>query len=245
MTWASAVRVPDRRAGSTGPLCITVFTVASLLALVVLWKVLPVDEYLRTATDWIDDAGPFGFLAFGFIYVLAAVVGIPRTPMHIAAGVLFSFPVALLTVLSSAAAAYVLTFTIARTVARDWVSRQVAQSPRVKRLLGLVDEEGFRLVLMIRMNMLVPGVLKGYGFGTTNIAPGIYMAASLLGFLPIALAHVYLGWAGGEAILDNEAPSDLERWMMIGGVVLSLLLVAGIYYHGKKAMNRRFPGEAK
>lgn len=214
------------------------------LLLVVLWKLLPMNEYLRQAIDWIASTGWRGMAAFYLIYVVAAMVGIPRTPMHIAAGAVFSFPVAMMLVLASAASSNVATFTVARTVARDWVNRQIAQSPKVKQLLDLVEEEGFKLVLLIRMNPLIPGVLKGYGFGTTNISFRTYMAASVLGFLPIGLAHVYLGWAGGEAMLnENSSMTDVERWLLIGGVAVSVILVGGIYAYGKRALNRRYPQE--
>lgn len=223
----------------------TAFMLVGLpLLLVAAWKLLPMHEYVREAIEWIDSTGWIGIAAFYVVYVLASMLGIPRTPLHIAAGVVFSFPVAMLIVLTGAASSNVATFTIARTVARDWVARQVAQSPKVKQLLDLVEEEGFKLVFLIRLNPLIPGVLKGYGFGTTNIAFRTYLAASVLGFLPIGLAHVYLGWAGGEAMLDaDDSMSDVERWLLIGGVFVTVILVAGIYAYGKRALNRRYPSE--
>lgn len=211
------------------------------LLLVLLWRVLPLDEYARSCLDWVGSTGWVGVVSFFFIYLVVTVLGMPRTPLHVGAGMIFSFPVALVLVLAGATAAFATTFTIARTVARDWVCRRIAQSPKVQRLLDLVDEEGFKLVLLIRMNMLVPGVLKGYGFGTTNVPMRTYLPASVLGFLPIAIAHVYLGWAGGRAILhDNGGPSEMEKWLMIAGVAVSLALVAGVYFFGKHALEKRY-----
>lgn len=214
------------------------------LLLVVLWKFLPMDEYTRETLRWIDSTGYLGIGAFWLVYVVAALVGIPRTPMHVAAGVMFSFPVAMLVVLAGAASAQTLTFTIARTVARDWVARQVAQSPRVQQLLELVDEEPFKIVFLVRLNLFIPGVLKGYGFGTTNVPFRTYLAASVLGFLPVGLAHVYLGWAGGEAVLAGGGEmSSVEKWLIAGGVIVSVLLVVAIYYYGKHALNKRYPAQ--
>lgn len=211
------------------------------LALVALWKFLPMNDYLRDAVAWISATGPVGVLVFYLVYVACALIGIPRTLLNIAAGVLFSYPVAIASVLAAAASAYVLTFTIARTVARDWVNQRLAEAPNVKKLMDLVDEEGFKLVLLIRMNPFIPGVLKGYGFGTTNVRFSTYFIASVLGFLPIALSHVYLGWIGGEAMLSDEGgPTELERWLMFGGVVVSVLLVASLYVYGRRAMNQRY-----
>ncbi len=211
------------------------------LALVLLWQTMPLDEYMRETVRWIESTGPVGVIAFYLVYVVCALVGLPRTLFNIAAGVLFSYPVALVTVLVAAASAYAATFTIARTFAREWVLRRVAKLPNVERILKLVEQEGFKLVFLIRLNPFIPGVLKGYGLGTTKIPFGTYLAASILGFLPIALAHVYLGWVGGEAMLNPDShPTELQQWLLYGGVVASVILVAIFVAYGRRAMNRRF-----
>lgn len=231
-----AWRKPTRKT-----LCIAAMGLAVPLALVGLWAWLPMNEYLRAAVAWIDSTGPWGALAFVVVYVLCALVGIPRTLLNVAAGVLFSYPLAVVTVLAGATSAYTLTFTIARTVARDWVNRRIAGSPQVRKLLDLVETEGFKLILLVRMNPFIPGVLKGYGFGTTNVAFPTYLVASVLGFLPVALAHVYLGWAGGAAMLhEGGEPGTLEKSLLAGGVFVSIVLVAGVYLYGRRAMNRRY-----
>lgn len=244
MTAQSATaNMNDAQAGAPRrkTIMILIAAVAIPLGLVALWKFLPMNEYLREAVAWISATGPAGVLVFYVIYVACALIGIPRTLLNVAAGVLFSFPVAIASVLAAAATSYALTFTIARTVARDWVKQRLAGAPNVRKLMDLVDEEGFKLVLLIRMNPFIPGVLKGYGFGTTNIPFFTYLVASILGFLPIALSHVYLGWIGGEAMLGDEGgPTDLERWLLIGGIVVSLLLVVSLYVYGRRALNKRY-----
>lgn len=218
------------------------FVIVLPLALMLLWKLLPMAEYSRAAISWIEDKGFVGVIGFWVIYVLAALVGIPRTPMHIVAGVVFSFPIALLVIIIGAASAHSATFWIARTVARDWVCKQLEKSPQAARVLELVDEECFKLVLLVRMNLFIPGVLKGYGFGTTDIPYGKYILASVLGFLPIGIAHVYLGWAGGATMLDGDADfTAVQKWLLIGGGVVSLVLVAAVYYYGRRALHRRYP----
>lgn len=221
------------------------FLIGLPLVLVVAWKFLPMSEMVREGIGWVETTGYLGIFAFWVVYVIAALAGIPRTPMHIAAGVVFSFPVAMLVVLAGAVSAQGLTFTIARTVARDWVTRQVAQAPKVKQLLDLVEKEPFKIVFLVRLNLFIPGVLKGYGFGTTNVPFRTYMLASALGFLPVGLAHVYLGWAGGEAMLaDGAGLGEAEKWMLVAGVLVSVLLVLAVYFYGKRALNKRYPSEA-
>lgn len=221
------------------------FVVVVPLALFLLWKALPMTEYAREVVDWVEDKGIVGVAGFWVVYVVAAVLGIPRTPMHILAGVVFSFPIAMLVVLVGAASAHSTTFWIARTVARDWVCKRLEKSPQAQRVLDLVDEECFKLVLLVRMNLFIPGVLKGYGFGTTDVPYWKYITASVLGFLPIGLAHVYLGWAGGAAVLYGGGEfSTVERWMIAGGVVASIVLVAAVYFYGRRLLGRRYPARS-
>ena len=88
MTNAASSAVGRGESGfSRRSLCIVALTVLSSLLLVALWKLFPVQEHLRDATLWIDQAGPLGVLVFGLVYVIASLIGIPRVPMHIGAGV--------------------------------------------------------------------------------------------------------------------------------------------------------------
>ncbi|MBT8143162.1 MAG: VTT domain-containing protein [Gammaproteobacteria bacterium] len=240
MTTAKAVSAGRVSGDNNARLWLALLTVGVPLLLYGLWHYLPMDDYLRSAIDWVDSTGYVGIGGYIVLYTICAMLGIPRTPLNVAAGMIFSYPAALAVVLCGATAAYMTTFWIARHVAQDWVKRQVASSPKVKEILDICNEEPFKAVLLIRLNLLIPGVLKGYGFGTTNVPFGKYLLASILGFLPIALTHVYLGWAGGEAVLSDGEMGTLEKWLVGSGVVLSIAMVAGVYWYGRNALNRRY-----
>lgn len=241
---ASKHKMALRNSGSTAWRWLLIIAVVTG-SLILLWKLLPVEDYLRASIGWIDEQGSAAVVAFYFVYVAAALTGIPRTILNIAAGVLFSYPVALATVLVAAATAYLSTFYLARTFLSDWVRQRVGSSESVQRVLKLVEEEGFKLVFLMRVNPFIPGVVKGYGLGTTDIRFATYFPASLLGFLPIALVHVYVGWAGGAAMLyDAGESSPLHQWLLYGGIAASLILVAIVYF-SYRAMNRRYEAAAE
>lgn len=215
--------------------------VAVVVAAIVLgWKLLPLEAWARSFLASVESMGAWSPLVFGLVYVVASLLGVPRTPFNVGAGVIFPFPLALLVVLASAAVTYVLTFSIARHLAADWVARKIDAVPNARRIMEAVEQEGFKLVLLLRMNPFVPAVIKGYGFGTTSIGMAPYLVASVLGFLPIACAHVYLGWIGGEAMMSRSAmPETWTRIVMIGGAVVSLLLVALVTWFANRALQRR------
>jgi uncharacterized membrane protein YdjX (TVP38/TMEM64 family) len=211
-----------------------------LAALILLWKLLPVVEWTRELLRFVSGLGYWGPLIFSPIYIVASVIGIPRTALNIGAGILFSFPVAMAVVLVSASVDFILTFLLARYALRDWAKKAVARIPKAEDAMKLVEEESFKLVFLIRLNPFIPAVIKGYGFGTTPVPLRTYFVASILGFLPIALAHVYLGWLGGVGMMhSDQQPALWKVSLLIGGGIFSVLLVAFISWLGNRALNKR------
>lgn len=219
------------------PLALAALTVA---AVALAWKALPVTLWIRAFLGSVSDLGFWGPLAYGFVYVVASLLGMPRTPLNIGAGIVFSFPVALVVVLVCATITFVLTFEIARHVASDWVARKIDAVPNARRIMEAVEREGFKLVLLLRMNPFLPAVVKGYGFGTTSLPMSTYLVASILGFLPIGVAHVYLGWLGGAAMMVSSAqPAAWRSALLIGGGLVSLLLIVFVTWFANRALNKR------
>lgn len=219
------------------PLALGVLTVA---AIAILWKALPVTLWVRGLLDGVSQLGIWGPLAYGFIYVAASLLGVPRTPLNVGAGIVFSLPVALGVVLVCATITFVLTFEIARHVASDWVARKIDKVPNARRIMDAVEREGFKLVLLLRMNPFLPAVIKGYGFGTTSLKMRTYLPASILGFLPIGVAHVFLGWLGGTAMMVSSSQPPAWRYgLLIGGGLVSLLLIVFVTWFANRALNKR------
>ncbi len=213
---------------------------AAAVILWLAWELLPVLDWARTLTEYVSQLGFWGPVIFWAIYVLAAVVGVPRTPLNVGAGIIFSYPVALAVVLISAFTAFLATFEIARHFARDWVMKKVKQFPLAQQIMELVEAEPFKMVFLVRINPFVPAALKGYGFGTTAMPLRTYLLASMLGFLPIAAAHVYLGWLGGIAMMQSEQhPDGMKSIILVGGAIVSIALVAVMSWYGQRSLKKR------
>lgn len=203
------------------------------------WKLLPLEERFKWMITTISDMGAAGMLVFVVLYVVTACIGFPRTPFNVGAGIMFSYPVALALVLLSDIAIFVLTFQISRRFARDWVLRRLDNIPHFKDVMKAVEEEGFKLVVLLRMNPFVPGIVKGYGFGTTSLPFRTYIAGSIVGALPLAAAYVYLGWLGGEAMMHSEGhPSEWRSAILIGGGILSLAIIGLVTWYGRRALQK-------
>lgn len=157
--------------------------------------------------------------------------------MTIIAGVLFSPVVAFTVVMLGLMSAFLVTFIMARYFAADWVAARMEKVSTAKALMSAVEKRGFRLLVLMRLNPFVPGVVNGYGFGMTSISLKDYLLASLLGSLPLTAIYIYLGWAGGESVLQSgSATQDVQNGTLIVGVVFSVILLLGISWYGHRAV---------
>lgn len=216
------------------------YLLAIAVLTIVAWKLLPVDTWMRSLILTMSGLGVWGMLAYYVVFVLAACIGFPRTPLTIGAGILFSYTGGLATVLAASATTFFLTFEISRHYLRDSIKRELESSPNAATLLATVEEQGFKMVFLLRMNPFIPGVIKGYALGTTSLRLSTYMFASILGFLPLAAAYTYLGWLGGVAMMNNEdQPEGLRNTILIGGAIVSTVLIAVLYWYSNRLTKRR------
>ena len=208
--------------------------VSALIALAVL---LPAKELAIELIDWVRGLGALGPAVFFLAYLTASILGFSRTALNIVAGTLFDPVIAVATVVGAAVVAFLSTYSIARYFAADWVAARLKRYRVAKNLMSAVEANGFRLLILMRMNPFVPGFVNGYGFGLTSIRLIPYLVASVIGALPLILINVYLGWAGGEAMLRSDGqPSAVQSGTLAFGVVLSLVLLVAIGWYGKRVL---------
>lgn len=212
-----------------------VLLVVVLIAVVV--YLIPARELAVDVINRVQSYGAIAPVAYFFLFATAAIAGISRTLMTIVAGILFSPVVAVVVVMAALMTTFTITFMVARHYAADWVAARLEKIPTAKALLSAVEQHGFRLLVLMRLNPFVPGVVNDYGFGLTSIGPRTYFLASLLGALPLALIYTYLGWAGGQSMLHAGSETQgLQSATLAAGVVLSVILIIAISWYGHRAV---------
>ncbi len=199
---------------------------AVLVAVLLAWAFLPVDQWLDRMNAWIEGLGPWGYVAFFVIYVVATVALLPGAPLSIAGGLAFKwwgFPL----VLSAAIVGASLAFFCGRYLARDRVKKMAEKRPKFKAVDKAVGEEGWKVVLLVRLSPVVPFNLQNYFFGSTDIPFLQYLWASAIGIIPGTLLYVYLGAAGA-----SEGGGALKWTLLALGLVAT---VAVTWFVSKKA----------
>ena len=137
--------------------------------------------------------------AIALLLMLGALVFIPRQPICLLAGFLFglaSFPLVLVTTTLGS----VIGFLLSRYVCRSWFRNLIERQRLGAATMKAVEQEGWRLMFMLRLASPVPGPITNYLFGLTDMGLAGYTLVSFLGIAPQSLLFVYLGAVGGAAV---------------------------------------------
>lgn len=166
------------------------------------------------------------------LFILLPAFFFPVAVLALAGGLLFGLWWGSVYTFIGAVLNCAMMFLLARYVGRSQVQRLVEQklSPQWQRRLQMADgEEGFLLLIILRLIPAVPYNLINYTFGLTGISFSSYLLASAIGIIPGTFAFINIG----DKTLEAGSPSF---WIAIGLLVL-LLVVTGLL--GKKL----FPGQ--
>lgn len=204
--------------------------------------VLQHGDSLAGALEWAKANPGYSSLAFALLYVLGAVMMTPSWIFTVAAGYLFGWVagVALVSVASLAGA--LAAFVLARFLVRDWVADRARRMPRFDALDRAVAQNGFMVVLLVRLSLVFPYNLMNYLLGATSVGLRPYALATWLGMVPAALIYVFLGSTLGNAtaLLGGELDAGpMGRVLAVGGL---LALLALVWYLARLA-NRILAGE--
>lgn len=182
----------------------------SILAIALLWILLPVGDWIRAVERTILELGAWGPVLLAATYVIGALLLIPGVPLTLAAALVLGWW-ALPLVLAAATTAACLAFLIARHALSPVVRARLERRPRLRAIDRAVAAEGWKTVLLIRLSPLMPFALQNYLFGVTRVGFWPFAGATLPGILPGTTFYVHLG-AMGQADAAGEA--DLWQWLL-------------------------------
>jgi uncharacterized membrane protein YdjX (TVP38/TMEM64 family) len=157
------------------------------------------------------------------IFVVVALVPIPRTFFVLAAGVVFgmaSIPI----IMVATTAGCLLAFLAARYLFAGPVWRAVAGRPKLAAVMDAVDAEGWRIVALCRLASPIPSMIQSALFGITRIGLWPYAWATFLFTIPQIVLYAYLGAVGKAALLGESKGLNLSL-MIAGGITFLVVVV--------------------
>jgi uncharacterized membrane protein YdjX (TVP38/TMEM64 family) len=217
-TRRKAKRVAKRAAKRYWPLGLAIVV---LIAAVLAWMFLP-------ASDWIDSLGKtvagLGYAApviYVALYIAGTVVLAPSPVMSIAAGVAFGWwglPLAVVAATLGATASFLLSRYFFEGALEDWLTDR----PAFNAAKRAVDEESWRILLLLRISPAVPFGMLNYLLGLTKTPLITYVVTTALGILPGSFVDIYIG------VIGKEAGNSARMSLLVVGLIATVAVAAMI-----------------
>ena len=170
------------------------------------------------------------------MFAIAAFVIFPRTILILTAGATFGFKAFPFVLLGSVTGS-ILAFLLARYVAAEWVQSRIARYPLLHTVAHVIDEEGWRIIALLRLGAPIPSSLQNYALGLTRIDLKTYSLATLFFSIPQIALFSFMGASGRASVLEDGS-STASRIFLLVGIALAAGLIWLIGLRVRQALNR-------
>lgn len=144
--------------------------------------------------EYVRELGWVAHAAFGFVCAASVMVGIPRLPLCSVAGLTFGFTEGLCLSLAGSTIGSYGAFLLARKGGRKAVRERAHRWPWLEPMLR---HPSWLRVFWVRQLML-PGIVLNVLFGVSEVRHRIFLAGTLLGYLPLNIAFCLVGSGMGK-----------------------------------------------
>ena len=197
--------------------------------------------------EFLTDAHPALYIA---VTVVGTLLFLPGSVTMTLAGFLYGFWPGLFYATIAILLGSQTAFEAGRWVARPWVQRRVQANPKLRAFDHGLREEGFTIVTLSRLSLVIPFNVFNYVCGASSVNALTYFAATAVGMIPPLLLYVYLGTLArdiGEVLSGESTPGELSWWLLGFGVVILTILVAIVRRAAQRALERHleFPEDAQ
>jgi uncharacterized membrane protein YdjX (TVP38/TMEM64 family) len=213
------MKITSMLASISGRIKLLIAAAAVLLVLAVAAFIyFDLEQYYLVIMDGLSRLGIFGPIIFIVLYIVAAVLFIPGSPLTLGAGALFGFTNAFIIAQIGSTSAAACAFLLSRYVARGRVEKRIRPNPKFRALDKAVGKEGWKIVLLTRLSPAFPFNALNYAMGLTQVRFKTYLWCTFLGIVPGELVFVYIGvLAGNLARLGDEmSRRTVWEWGLYG-----------------------------
>lgn len=190
--------------------------------------------WILEALDAARDAGVVGRVLFGGVYLVAALLMLPASPITVCAGHAFGVVIGVLVAAPATCLAACAPFFLSRTLLRGPVSRRLARLRGFPLLASALRRRGLGLIALLRLSPLVPFPVLNYVVGLTPVRLRDFAAGSFLGMLPGTLVYAWLGSLVPDPRQEMRTESTAS-WAVLAGL---LAMTAGVAVLARRALLR-------
>ena len=165
--------------------------------------------------SYVRSLGPGGFALLLGLMLAHAIIFYPSEIITATAGYVYGFGPGLAFVVAGWLLAALLSYALGRSVGRPLLQRVLGH--RFAWLTGTIENGGNSLLLGSRLIPIVPFALVGYAAGATHVSLWRFSWTTVIGYLPLTIAVVYLGSRAETLSTGNPLV-----WIAVG-VLVALL----------------------
>jgi uncharacterized membrane protein YdjX (TVP38/TMEM64 family) len=122
----------------------------------------------------------------------------------------------------------------------SFIRKKLEGFPRFARMEKVLDRQGAKLMLLLRLSPFIPFNLFNYAMGITNVKLRDYLIG-LIGMFPGNVLYVYIGTAfeSIDELIQGEYSGDsMQYGMFIGGLVITMIVFCWITYAANSVVLR-------
>jgi uncharacterized membrane protein YdjX (TVP38/TMEM64 family) len=153
------------------------------------------------------------------VFVVTAMLPIPRTFVTLAAGVVFGMTCVPIVMVSTTVGC-VIAFLLSRYLFSAWVWRLIAGKPKIVAIMNAVAAEGWHICALCRLASPIPSSVQSATFGITRIGLWPYTWSTFVFTIPQILLYTYLGAVGKAALIGESQGLNLGI-MVAGGLTFA------------------------
>ena len=228
-----------REAGSVGILALTWTLLPALLGLILLVNLGPI-------STWLTSLGSAGLILYVAIFSVSAGLGIlPTYAQAILGGWVFGVTLGLPAALIGFTVAAAIGFVCARLVSGPRIERMLARHEKAdviqKSLIHSGAWKTFGIVTLIRIPPNSPFALTNLVIAACGVPLLTCLGATAVGMLPrtaIAVAFAAAAQSTGAEDIQAFVREGLGIWVMIGGIVAMIIVIAVIGVLAQRALTQ-------
>jgi uncharacterized membrane protein YdjX (TVP38/TMEM64 family) len=192
-----------------------------LVVVVLIWTVASGLGGLGSLGEAVASLGLAAPILYVFLFAAGTVILAPSPLISIAGGVAFGWwgiPLALLGATLGAACSFFLSRHFLRKTLDDWLTERAT----FRAAKTAVDEEGWKVLVLLRLSPAVPFGLLNYLLGLTRISLVSYLLTTLIGITPGTVVDIYVG------LIGVEAAHGAQLTYLIAGLIATTLVAGAI-----------------
>ncbi len=172
------------------------------------------------------------------ISILSGLAILPTNIVGVTSGWAFGFPLGLFTMLFAIGGAVTINFFISKRLAGKTFKQVLDEKPKINAIYkALLDGNTWKVILIIvllRLSPATPFAATNFMISASGVSMKSYIFATVIAYVPRTSATVFVGSSLSQLNFDQPQ----ESWLLILGIVATIIATIVIGVLSKRALNR-------